>query len=146
MSQSPCTPRHLVTESQEYRERWCTLRAIEWGQWPLFIAQVIAPIALIFLPWESVTASVLAVSWLWCFIRTKFISLYLADIGALIVHLKWIVSIGSAAYLALAAEYKIAVLALLWPFATLLLMSLVPSTPIGVIEALFIRRVLAMSR
>ena len=42
--------------------RWTWLRAVEWGMWPLFISQPIAPIALLFWPWWSVIGIIIAVN------------------------------------------------------------------------------------
>lgn len=144
MSLLPFSPTFLSGESHEYRARWCLLRAIEWRHWPLFLGQLAAPIALIFFPWEQVAFALLAISLVWSLICLNMVNLHLAHLGALLVHLKWLISIGAAIYLAFNAEYTIAAVALLWPFVTLLFIWLVPSVTIGAAEAIFIKKVLAM--
>ena len=139
------SPTYLPRETEEYRARWCLLRAIEWRHWPLFIGQLAAPIGLIFFPWEQVVFALLVTSLVWPLICLNIVNLHLAHLGALLVHLKWLISIGAAIYLAFNAEYTIAAVALLWPFVTLPFIWLAPTVTIGAAETIFIGKVLAMS-
>ena len=36
--------------TKEENTKWSWLRAIEWGQWPLFMSQIFAPLLLIIIP------------------------------------------------------------------------------------------------
>lgn len=121
------------------------LRAIEWGQWPLFLAQPVAPIALIFIPWLHVVVGLLIATWLWAPLRCKFVSLYWAEFGVHFVDMKWAASIIAAIYLAYHQRYPTAVLAGLWPIVTLGLQSLVPTAPIGILQEKFAARLLELA-
>lgn len=39
------------TFTEEEYERWSHLRACEWGEWPLFIIQPVAPVLLLLFQW-----------------------------------------------------------------------------------------------
>jgi hypothetical protein len=83
--------------------RWCHLRAVEWVSWPIFIAQPIVPIALLFYPWWVIASAVLSVSVLWELsgIAQKIVAPRLAYWGALFIRLKFLASPLAAAALAL---------------------------------------------
>ena len=87
-----------LEHSDDENLRWCWLRAIEWGKWPLFIAQAIVPILYLFLPWWWIVIAVVILTWLWAFIRYKYINITLVDLGPLVVYLKWPISVGIGIY------------------------------------------------
>jgi len=116
---------------------------MEWTSWPLFVAQPFAPIALLFFSWWSVALVVLGATVLWAFVvRDRIVIASLAYWGCLVVKLKWIVCAVGACILAYRGALGVAVLALLWPLATLLTQMIVlPLKPprLGDIEMMFIR-------
>ena len=71
----------------------CWLRAIEWGKWPLFVTQPLVPVLFLFFTWWKVIIWVMVFSWLWTLIRYKFVSLTLANAGAILVTIKWPIAI-----------------------------------------------------
>ena len=76
--------------SNDENMRWCHLRAIEWTSWPLFVAQPIAPVALLFFSWWNVALVVFGASVFWVFVvRDKIVIPSLAYWGCLVVRLKW---------------------------------------------------------
>jgi hypothetical protein len=126
--------------------RWCHLRAIEWSNWPCFVSQPIAPVALLFFPWKTVLLSMIAAGALWALaIGDRIVMPKLASAAVWFVRLKWL-ACPLTAYLLWDESHGIALLALLWPLATLPLMALtmlpmalipLPKPRIGVIEAKF---------
>jgi len=68
--------------------RWSWLRAAEWGRWPVFLCQPIAPVLLIWLPWQQVASLVIGANLFWAaFIRYRFVSSQMASIGVTFVLL-----------------------------------------------------------
>ena len=84
--------------TDEENLKWCWLRAIEWGQWPLFSAQLIAPVLLLFFQWWQIAVTVVILTWAWTLIRYKYVNIILAGLGPFIIILKWPVSIGMGIY------------------------------------------------
>lgn len=127
----------------EENMRYCQLRAMEWLQWPLFVAQPIAPVALLFFSLWNVVLVIVAVSLLWIFvIRDRVVVPFLAYWGCLFVKLKWLICPAVACILAYRKMYGLAVVALFWPAVTLLIQApllLLKPAPIGVFEATFMR-------
>jgi hypothetical protein len=96
-------------------KRWLWLRAIEWGSFPAFVSQPVAPILFIFIQWYLVVLAVVALELIWRFVRYSFVSVRIA--GAVVVPvvwLKWPASIGSGIYLWLHHKPVVGVLALVW--------------------------------
>ena len=124
--------------------RWCWLRAIEWGRWPLFIAQPIAPILFIFFPWWKIVIAVVVLDWLWTLIRYKYISIILADLGCLIVYLKWPLSVGVGIYFLVMGNYLLSAFSVFWPIITLILQFITPPMQIGKIQELLLNKVEVM--
>ncbi len=125
--------------SDDLNIRWGQLRAIEWSAWPLFISQSLAPICLLFYPWENVAAGVVVADLLWAFVRHRFVSIILASLGSILVMLKWFICPATAIYLFLHGEQTSAAFALLWP----LLVLVFPSdfgVQLGVIEQQFMAK------
>jgi hypothetical protein len=101
---------------------WSWLRAIEWGAWPTFVSQPIAPVAILFFSWWSVVFATLIATFLWVvFIRHKIVIPALAEWGAVIVRLKWITCPIAAYILWLRGMRTAAVVALLWPLLILVI-------------------------
>jgi hypothetical protein len=122
--------------SDEENLRWCWLRAVEWGSWPVFISQPIAPLALLFFPWWAVILATIGANAIWTlFVRYKVVDPALAFFGAIVVRFKWI-TCPVAAYALWHRDMRaVAMMALLWP----LLILVMPGWPaqIGVIQEMF---------
>jgi hypothetical protein len=142
MSKSVFNVAWIGDEPDEFKSKWCMLRAIEWARLPIFVAQSIAPIALLVYNPAYVAAAVVVASWLWIPIRMSFVSLWLASYSSLLVSLKWPISLGCGVYLAVQGNYLSAVFAACWPFVTLVLSSFVPGAPIGVLQQRFALKVM----
>ena len=96
--------------------RWSWLRAVEWGRWPVFLSQPIAPVLLIWLPWQQVALLVIGANLLWAtFIRYRFVSTQLAFIGVTFVLLRWLFWPGATIYLFYVARDPERWVALAWP-------------------------------
>lgn len=119
--------------------RWCWLRAVEWGRWPLFISQLYAPPLLLFTQWQYVMGGFFIANLLWATTRYRFINTGMANAIADHMILKWPVTIGCAVYLAWQHQYGIAALALLWPFMAIVL-GIVTPTQIGRIQKTMMRQ------
>jgi hypothetical protein len=122
----------LYTDDENLR--WCWLRAVEWGQWPLFTAQLVAPILLLFILWWKVAVGIVILTWLWALIRYRYVNIILAGFGPYITIFKWPVSVGIGIYFLVKGDYLLAAISGFWPVITLLLMALTPTTKIGVIQ------------
>ena len=127
--------------TDEENLKWCLLRAIEWGQWPLFAAQLIAPVLLLFFQWWQIAVTVVILTWVWTLIRYKYVNIILAGLGPFVIIVKWPVSIGMGIYFFIKADYILAAVAVFWPLVTLLLMWLTPSTKIGVIQTALMNKI-----
>lgn len=120
--------------SMEENLRVALLRGIEWGNWPLFLSQSVAPLLLLAEPWPTVLVSVIVTNVLWAFVRYRFISVVAANLGLYFVQLKWIICPSAATYLYFHDQTTAAILALLWP----LLVLVIPGVPVkaGVLQAM----------
>ncbi len=107
--------------SEEENARWCHLRSIELLRWPLFVTQPVVPLCLLVLPWYVVVLSVLLLTALWTQVRSRYVSMALADIGPLFVYLKWPISIGVGIYFLIHGRYFLGLLAGLYPLCTLII-------------------------
>ena len=125
------------TESELRRLLW--LRAIEWANWPAFLAQPMAPILFIFLWWPYVLVGGFVLDILWTSIRYSYVNIWLANSGAIIVTwLKWPAAIGAAIYLFIQGSYIAGVLALIWPWLAGLIC--IPAK-VGQIELAFAKKI-----
>ena len=124
--------------SREEIMRWCWLRGIEWGRWPLFVAQPIVPVPFIFFSWWKITIAVVVLTWLWTLIRYRYVSISLADLGYLIAHLKWPLSVGVGIYFLAKGHYLLAALSIFWPIITLILQLITPRIQIGKMQERFL--------
>jgi hypothetical protein len=119
--------------TDEENLRWCWLRAIEWGRWPLFASQTIAPLLLAVYPWFYVVGGFFIANILWAFIRYRFISIGLANAIADFMIWKWPITIGAVILLARQQNWPIVILVLLWPVVSGVL-GIVTPTQIGKIQ------------
>jgi len=126
--------------SDEEKALWCQLRAIEWAEWPLFVTQPVIPILLALMPWWQLLVGILILSWVWPLVRTSFVSVSLLRIGVHFVRLRWPVSIGMAAYLAVSGRYWLAVLAVFWPIVAVVLQILTPPPQLSRVSAALVMR------
>ena len=104
------------TYTDDEVRRWLWLRAIEWGAFPAYLSQPVAPILFIFYPWYFVILWIFILGVLWCFFRYSFVSPGLA--GAVVVPvvwLKWPAAVGSSVYLFWHHQIVAGVFALIWP-------------------------------
>ena len=105
---------HGYTEDEI--KRWLWLRAIEWGAFPAYLSQPVAPILFIFYHWYFVVLGVVALGLIWCFFRYSFVSVGLSSAVVLpVVWLKWPAAVGSSIYLFVHYQHAAGVVALLWP-------------------------------
>jgi hypothetical protein len=129
--------------SDDENMRWCWLRAVEWGTWPIFISQPIAPVAILFFSWWSVVLATLIATVLWVlFIRYRLVIPALAWWGAMVVRLKWVTCPLAAYILWFRGMKGAAVVALLWPLLILVMpLPLLPlgATRIGDIQKMFMQ-------
>jgi len=110
---------HGYTEDEI--KRWLWLRAIEWGAFPAYLSQPVAPILFIFYHWYFVVLGVVALGLIWCFFRYSFVSVGLSSAVVLpVVWLKWPAAVGSSIYLFVHHQHAAGVVALLWPLVHLL--------------------------
>lgn len=125
--------------SNEDNLRWCWLRAVEWGRWPIFLSQPIAPVLLLWFTWTYVVPGTIVLNVVWAlFMRYRFVSVAAADAGALFVLLKWISWPVSAALLFMWHRQPEAWIAALWP-ALIFFLGVFPTTRIGRIQIMFMR-------
>jgi len=132
----------MWNSSQHTREetlRWCWLRAIEWGKWPLFVSQLFAPLLLLIFPWHQVVIGFFLANMLWTLVRYHFINTGLANAAANFMIVKWPLSIGCAAYLTWQHQYPVAALVLLWP-AVVIVLGVMTPTQIGRIQTIMMRQ------
>jgi len=130
----------------EESQRWAHLRAIEWGVWPAFVSQVLfGPLCLV-VTWWHVIVGVLIATWLWRFVRYRFIFVSLAGMGAVLVNLfRWILPLTSGILLLIRGDYVAAVATLIWTVGGGILPGLAGSLlsgqwEIGTFELLLLQR------
>ncbi len=104
-----------LKNTDEENMKWALLRAIEWGNWPLFLSQSIAPAFFIFFPWWKVALVFAWLNWLWSFLRYKYINIPLSDLGCWAAKLKWITIPGTVILLLMKHEYFKSFFCLIWP-------------------------------
>jgi hypothetical protein len=108
--------------SDDENLRWSWLRALEWGTWPIFISQPIAPVAIVFFSWWTVVLATLIATVFWIvFVRDIIVVPALAFWGAVIVRLKWVTCPIAAYILWQRGARGAAVVAFLWPLLILLM-------------------------
>ncbi len=119
---------------------WTWLRAVEWGSWPIFLSQPIAPIALLIFPWWSVMIVTTSANVVWTlFIGHRFANPTLAFLGRAFVSLKWLTCPIAAFMVCRNGDWGTGTLAFLWP----LLAAIMPrsSAKIGAIQKMFMQSI-----
>ena len=127
-----------MTEQENLQMCW--LRAIEWGKWPLFVTQPLVPVLFLFFTWWKVIIWVMVFSWLWTLIRYKFVSLTLANAGAILVTIKWPIAILMGIILFCRGDIFPGLISVFWPIITLCLLPLVPPNKIGEMQKIFMKQ------
>jgi hypothetical protein len=119
--------------------QWCWLRSVEWGRWPIFLSQPMAPLFLIFLSWNEVVTAVLLLNVLWAlFIRYRVVVVPLAYWGVVVVMLKWITWPSATIWLFVSGRKPEAWVSLLWPLLIFPIGMITP-TQIGRIQKMFMQ-------
>jgi len=124
----------------ESAQQWCMLRAFEWNNWPLFVAQPAVPIVLIFVPWWIVVPALVMINLLWSKYSESTVNLRLALDGALFARFKWFAAIGAGAFSILHGDIAIGIVAACWPLMTLILVFAHPPTRAARLADLFMVR------
>jgi hypothetical protein len=127
-----------LEHSKDENFRWCNLRAIEWGGWPAFISQPIAPFLILLTNWQVALVVTLFLNVTWAiFVRYNIVVVSLAYWGAVFVRLRWI-ACPLAAYLLYARGEKVgAAFAFFWPLVVMVVAAIPPSM-VGKIERMFL--------
>ncbi|MBI1760251.1 MAG: hypothetical protein HYR56_02335 [Acidobacteria bacterium] len=129
-----------LQHSDEENTLWSWLRAVEWGRWPIFMSQPLAPIALLFLSWKAVVLVVVTLNILWAMlIRYNFVSVSAADFGVIFIRLKWLVCPMTCFYLYHNGETTKAAVALFWPLI-IFVIGIIPTVQVGRIQKMFMYR------
>lgn len=119
---------------------WCWLRSVEWGRWPIFLSQPIAPVLLIWWPWQGVIVSAFIANLIWArFIRYRGVSTAMASGGVLFVAARWITWPASSAYLFYHHMLPEAWVAVGWPLL-IFPIGAFPRPEVGRIQSMFIER------
>jgi hypothetical protein len=126
-----------IEHSDQENLHWAWLRAVEWGRWPIFLSQTIAPVLLIWLPWFNVVAGVFILNLIWAlFIRYKFISAVAASAGIYVVLARWVTWPAATIDMFIQKRYPECLVALAWPVLILPLGAFTP-VQIGRIQVEF---------
>jgi hypothetical protein len=155
--------------SEEWLFQYAHLRAIEWSALPGFVAQPIAPLALIFLPAWIIIITLVVSGWARRLVRYRLIGISfvapedilgrlrphydkpamaalnlirVADTAQWFVRLKWPISVATAFWLFREDRLGQALLAGLWPVVTLVLLPLAGAS--GLVGAIQKRFLLSM--
>jgi hypothetical protein len=117
--------------------QWCWLRAIEWGRWPIFLSQPLAPVLLIFFSWKYVVLGVALLNLLWAlFIRYRVVIVPLAYWGVAISLFRWITWPSATVWLFVSGRKPEAWVSLLWP-VLIYPVGIFTPTQIGRIQKMF---------
>lgn len=125
--------------THEENLRWSWLRAIEWGNWPVFISQPSVPLLLIWFPWYAVLAGlfVLNISWA-LLVRYNVVNVTAAYAGVIIVLAKWVTWPVATIYMVVQQRRPECWVALGWPLLMWTPGFYLP-TQVGRIQTLFMR-------
>ena len=127
------------THSDQENLRYAWLRAVEWGRWPLFVSQSIAPILFIFFPWWEVTLTIFVLNLLWSFIRYRYVGLFLVNMGSYADFLKWLTIPVAVIHFFISKNYHLALLSLFWPLVLFPLGVFTP-TQVGVLQKIIMNK------
>jgi hypothetical protein len=124
--------------SKDENFRWCHLRAIEWGGWPAFISQPIAPFLILLTNWQVALVVTVLANVMWArFVRYNIVILSLAYWGIAFVRLRWVACPVAAYVLYTRGERVRAAFALFWPLMATVIAAIPPSK-VGRIEQMFL--------
>ena len=125
--------------TDDENRKWCWLRSIEWGRWPLFLARPLVPVFLLWYGWASVILAVVGANLVWAgLVRYRYVNVRAAFLGVLFV-MTWWVSWPVATFLLFrAARSPEAWISLSWP-ALQFVVGAIPTTAIGRIQVQFMR-------
>lgn len=128
-----------VEHTDDDNLRWCWLRAIEWGRWPMFLSQPVAPLLLVWLSWDQVIFSAIIANLFWAgFVRYQFVSVAAASAGPIVVRLRWLTWPLATTYLYWEGRRPECCVSLAWPILVLIIGAF-PTTRIGRIQVRFMR-------
>jgi hypothetical protein len=124
--------------SSEDSFRWCWLRAVEWGRWPVFVSQPIAPVLLIWWRWQAVVAIAFIANLIWArFFRYRGVSTAMASGGVLFVAGRWVTWPSATAFMFYHHMLPEAWVAVAWPLL-IFPIGAYPRPEIGRIQSMFI--------
>ena len=101
--------------SNDENLRWAWLRAVEWGQLPLFVSTPVAPLLFLLYPPMAVVAGVFELSVVWMTARYRIVSVQLASAITVAASAGWITVPFATVLLLLRHRWGVAVFALFWP-------------------------------
>jgi hypothetical protein len=96
-------------------QRWLTLRALEWANFPAFISRPIVPLLLVLYPWYYVLGGLVVAEVLWCAVRYSSVSILLARAAVFLALLSYPSALISSGYLFWHGHWGVGALAFLWP-------------------------------
>jgi len=96
-------------------QRWVTLRALEWANFPAFISRPIVPVLLVVYPWYYVLGGLVAAEVLWCAVRYSFVNILLIRVAVFLALLSYPVALISSGYLFWNGRWGVGALAFVWP-------------------------------
>ena len=120
---------------------WARLRAIEWGRWPLFLSQVLAPALLVSLSWPLVVSLFFAANLIWAIlVRYRCVSVSAAYWAVVFVLLRWLVWPAATIYCFVVGRRSEAWVCAFWPVLMFALGAFTP-TKVDRIQFAFLQSV-----
>ena len=119
-------------------QRWLTLRALEWANFPAFVSRPMVPLLLVLYPWYYVLGGLLAAEIIWSALRYAFVSVVLARAAVFLALLAYPSAVICAGYLFWHGRWGVGALTFLWP-----LLASVFQLPakVGVLELALAKRI-----
>jgi hypothetical protein len=113
---------HFSEWTEEERDRYVFLRAIEWLAFPAFISIGFGALLLLAVQPVPLVIGVLVINFVWTiFFAKQFVSLKLSELGVYVNKLKFLTVPIVAIVFLTRHDYKLTVVALLWPIIGILL-------------------------
>lgn len=114
---------------------------MEWGRWPIFLSQSLAPLLLLGQPWIAVIAETVILNVLWAlFVRYQFVSLRIAEFGADFVRkTKWYIWAAATVYLLAQKSWPEWLISARWP-VLIFPLGVYPRVEIGRLQTEFMRQ------
>ena len=116
---------HFMSYTDEEMYAFIIQRSLEWVNWPLYISLSVVPVLLIYIPWWKLLIGVIVLNWIWRFVRCRYQSIGLAMLGALLIPLRWPISIIMAIYFFITKSYFLSFLSVFWPILVYYLLGLI---------------------